>query len=47
MFDLEAHGQYAEAIADGKMTTTELFGSLAKEALPDIDRPPNYAYHHR
>ncbi|KAH7729029.1 Peptidase family M3 containing protein [Aphelenchoides avenae] len=47
LFDLEAHGQYAEAISSGKLTTTDLFGSLAKEALPDIERPSNYAYHHR
>uniref|UniRef100_A0A1I8B330 Peptidase_M3 domain-containing protein n=1 Tax=Meloidogyne hapla TaxID=6305 RepID=A0A1I8B330_MELHA len=47
LVDLEMHGEHAEDIAQGKITTTELFVELSKEALPYFSVNSDYAYHHR
>ncbi|CAK5109834.1 unnamed protein product [Meloidogyne enterolobii] len=47
LFDLELHGEHAEAISQNKFTTTDLFINLHKQALPQFHIEPDYAFHHR
>ena len=47
LFDLQLHGPYAQSVADGDISTTDVFQKLADVALPVLERTPNYAYHHR
>nr|CAD2185171.1 unnamed protein product [Meloidogyne enterolobii] len=47
LFDLELHGEHAEAISQNKLTTTDLFINLHKQALPQFHIEPDYAFHHR
>ncbi|KAL3125373.1 hypothetical protein niasHT_000963 [Heterodera trifolii] len=47
LFDLELHGERAAEIAEGRMSTTELFGHLQRKALPGLKNGDQIAYHHR
>jgi len=47
LLDLEIHGEKAHEIAEGRLSTTELFGNLAAKTIPKLQRTNNYAYHHR
>jgi Zn-dependent oligopeptidase len=49
LFDLELHGERAAEIADGRLTSTQLFGEIHRQALPQLAGAidANYAYHHR
>uniref|UniRef100_A0A914HYA8 Peptidase M3A/M3B catalytic domain-containing protein n=1 Tax=Globodera rostochiensis TaxID=31243 RepID=A0A914HYA8_GLORO len=47
LFDLELYGERAAEIAEGRMSTTELFGHLQRKALPGLKYSDNSAYHHR
>uniref|UniRef100_A0AC35ESC7 Peptidase M3A/M3B catalytic domain-containing protein n=1 Tax=Panagrolaimus sp. PS1159 TaxID=55785 RepID=A0AC35ESC7_9BILA len=48
LFDLLAHGpEYAPMIANGKITTTELFAKIGKKALPQTGRGENVAWPQR
>ncbi|KAL3101885.1 hypothetical protein niasHS_003294 [Heterodera schachtii] len=46
-FDLELHGERAAEIAEGRMSTTELFDHLQRKALPGLKNGDQIAYHHR
>ncbi|KAF7624806.1 Peptidase_M3 domain-containing protein [Meloidogyne graminicola] len=47
LLDLEIHGEHAADISQNKLCTTDLFLQLHKKALPQLNIPRNYAYHHR
>ena len=47
LFDLELHGEHAEAISQNKFTTTDLFIKLHKQALPQFHIETDYAFHQR
>uniref|UniRef100_A0AC34Q9X7 Peptidase M3A/M3B catalytic domain-containing protein n=1 Tax=Panagrolaimus sp. JU765 TaxID=591449 RepID=A0AC34Q9X7_9BILA len=48
LFDLEVHGpEYAPLIAEGKMTTTELYHQLGRTAIPLLERRNDIAWPHR
>ena len=48
LFDLEVHGpEYAPLIAEGKMTSTQLYAELAQKALPQLGHGNNIAWPHR
>ncbi|KAL3106165.1 hypothetical protein niasHT_016852 [Heterodera trifolii] len=47
LFDLELHGERAAEIAEGRMSTTELFDHLQSKALPELKNGDQIAYHHR
>uniref|UniRef100_A0A914EAW4 Peptidase M3A/M3B catalytic domain-containing protein n=1 Tax=Acrobeloides nanus TaxID=290746 RepID=A0A914EAW4_9BILA len=47
LFDLEIHGPLAENIAQGKLTTTEIFHDISTKALPQVKREKSAAWQHR
>uniref|UniRef100_A0A1I7XGA0 Peptidase_M3 domain-containing protein n=1 Tax=Heterorhabditis bacteriophora TaxID=37862 RepID=A0A1I7XGA0_HETBA len=48
LFDLELHGPNAcQLLRDGRITTTQLFHSIANKALPHLQRQSDSAFQHR
>ncbi|VDN06845.1 unnamed protein product [Thelazia callipaeda] len=47
LFDLEAHGCNAEAIMNGRITSTTLYSSIWSLVFPQVKKEANCAWHHR